>query len=93
MGRPPGFVRVCRVASVLWFPVLFAIALPVLFELAFHAPEPHRVPIGVVGTTSQTKVLGQRLHAISTGGFEVEQLPSRAAAISAVRDRHVAAAT
>jgi hypothetical protein len=81
-----------RIASVMWFPFLFAIALPVIFELAFHAPQPHRVPIAVVGSTSQVEVLGERLHAVSSGGFTVEQLPTKAAAIVAVRDRYVAAA-
>jgi hypothetical protein len=76
----------------MWFPLLFAIGLPVIFELAFHAPQPHKVPIAVVASTSQVEVISRELHAVSSGGFDVEQLPSRAAAITAVRDRHVAAA-
>jgi hypothetical protein len=76
----------------MWFPVLFAITLPVIFELAFHAPQPHEVPIAVVGSTRQVEVISKQLHAVSSGGFAVEQLPSLAAAIAEVRNRQVTAA-
>jgi hypothetical protein len=41
-----------RIASILWFPIFFAIALPVTFEVAYHQPQPHNVPIAVVGPAS-----------------------------------------
>jgi hypothetical protein len=81
-----------RIASIMWFPFLFAIALPLIFELAFHAPQPHRIPIAVVGSNSQVEVISQQLHAISSGGFETEHFPTNAVAVAAVRDRKVAAA-
>jgi hypothetical protein len=79
-------------ALVLWFPFVFAIALPVVYELAYHAPQPHRVPIAVVASSPQVTSLNQQLHAVSSDGFKVEQLPTEATAISRVRDRQVAAA-
>lgn len=81
-----------HVASVLWFPVLFAIALPFVFLLAFHAPQPHQVPIAVVGTAKQVQVVSGQLHAVNSGGFNVQQLPSRLSAKAAVGNRDVAAA-
>jgi hypothetical protein len=81
-----------HIASILWFPFLFAIALPLIFELAFHAPQPHRVPIAVIGTARQVESMSKELHAVNSGGFRVERARSEAAAESAVRDRDVAAA-
>jgi ABC-2 family transporter protein len=79
-------------ASVLWFPVLFAIALPFVFLLAFHAPQPHQVPIAVVGRSGQVQAVSRELHAVNSGGFNVRHLPSRSSAMAAVRNRDVAAA-
>jgi hypothetical protein len=81
-----------QIASILWFPFLFAIALPLIFELAFHSPQPHQVPIAVVGSVRQVETLSKELHAVNAGGFRVEQVRSRTAAVSAVSDRDVAAA-
>ncbi len=76
----------------MWFPFLFAIALPLIFEVAFHAPQPHQVPIAVVGSTRQVESVVRELHDIRSGGFDVEQARSQAEAITSVRDRQVAAA-
>src|SRR6202043_3129964 len=81
-----------RIGSIMWFPFLFAIALPLIFEVAFHAPQPHQVPIAVVGSTRQVESVVRELDDIRSGGFEVGQARSQAEAVAAVRDRHVAAA-
>ena len=81
-----------RIASVLWFPVFFAIALPVAMQVAFHQPQPHNVPIAVVGPASQVRLITGELHVVDAGGFDVRPLPSAAAATAAVRARQVAAA-
>jgi hypothetical protein len=81
-----------RIASILWFPIFFAIALPVTFEAAYHQPQPHNVPIAVVGQASQVHLVTDELRGIDAGGFAVRQWPSAAAATAAVRDREVAAA-
>jgi hypothetical protein len=92
MSNPASLLTGRRTASVLWFPVLFAIALPVIFELAFHSPQPHEVPIAVVGSPRQVEFVVNELRAVSSGGFDVEHMPSRAAASAAVRNRQVTAA-
>jgi hypothetical protein len=79
-----------RIPSIMWFPVLFAVALPVIFQLAFHAPDPHEVPIGVVGSASQVQFVRQQLTDISSAGFRVQRLTNHAA-LSEVRGREVAA--
>ena len=35
--------------SILWFPALLAILLPVALQVVFHHPTPHELPIDVVG--------------------------------------------
>lgn len=91
MSTPPPPTR-RRIISILWFPVFFAIALPLAFEIALHQPQPHSLPIAVVGSASQVSQTAGELHGVSAGGFTVTRLPSAAAATAAVRDRQVAAA-
>jgi hypothetical protein len=78
--------------SVLWFPFVFAILLPVTFEVAFHQPTPHKVPIAVVGDTGQVRHEADLLQRIVPSGFVVRRSPSATAATAAVRHRRVAAA-
>jgi len=89
-AQPPMPPR--RIASILWFRIFFAIALPVTFEAAYHQPQPHNVPIAVVGQASQVRLVTDELRGIDAGEFAVRQWPSEAAATAAVRDREVAAA-
>jgi hypothetical protein len=58
---------------------------------AFHQPQPHHVPIAVVGDASQVRLMTDELHGVDADGFAVRPLPSAAAATAAVRDRQVAA--
>ena len=81
-----------RIASILWFPVFFAIVLPLTFEAAFHQPTPHNMPIAVVGSRNQVRLVTGELDRVRLGGFDVRQSPSAAAATTAVRDRTAAAA-
>jgi hypothetical protein len=81
-----------RVASILWFPIFFAIVLPITFEVAFHDPRPHNVAIAAVGNPSQVSLLSDDLHRVSPNGFDVRTLHSPAAAAAAVRSRKVVAA-
>jgi hypothetical protein len=87
---PPATWR--RIVSILWFPLFFAIALPVTFEAVYHQPQPHNVPIAVVGTARQVSLTTGELHHVDPGGFDVRPLPSAAAAAAAVRGRRAAAA-
>jgi hypothetical protein len=92
MSASPPHLPWQRVASILWFPVFFAVALPLTFEVVYHQPRPRHVSIAVVGGTSRVRLVANELNHISPGGFEVRRLASPAAASDAVRDRKVAAA-
>jgi hypothetical protein len=81
-----------KAASILWFPVFFAIVLPIAFEVVYHQPEPHHIPIAVVANAKQVRLVTNALHRVDAGGFEVRRLPSTAAATKAVADRRDAAA-
>lgn len=92
MNTSTPLVSVRHIAWVLWFPILFALALPFVWEITFHAPQPHEVPITVVGSTRQVEAIRAELHAVKPGGFDVEQYRSVTAAADAVRSRQLAAA-
>ncbi len=81
-----------RVASILWFPVFFTIALPLAFEVNYHQPTPHREQVAVVGSAIQVRLMTDEFRGIDERGFVVHRLPSAAAATAAVRDRNLAAA-
>ncbi len=63
-----------------------------VYLAAFHAPKPHRLPVGIVGTAQQAEQLRSGLDAHSAGGFAVTAYPDRAAAASAVEHRTAYAA-
>jgi hypothetical protein len=81
-----------RSATILWFPVLFAIAVPIVFTVAFHQPKPHDVPIALVGGPGEVERLTGELERVSPGGFDVHARDSAAVAAAAVRERTVDAA-
>jgi hypothetical protein len=80
-----------RIASILWFPVFFAIALPITFEAVYHDPKPRHVPIAVVGTANQVQRLEGALRHGDPGGCDVRPIAPAAAAAAAVTERKVAA--
>jgi hypothetical protein len=92
MSDPQPHTSWRSVGSILWFPLFFAIVLPVTFQVAFHQPTPHKMPVAVVGSRAQVGLVASELDRIRTGGFEVRRSPSVAAASARVRDRKVAAA-
>jgi hypothetical protein len=81
-----------KVLSIVWFPIFFAIALPVGWQVAYKAGQPHNIAIAAVGNTSQVRVLRGELHRVNAHGFEVRAVGSTATATAAVRDRRVDAA-
>src|ERR1700739_1040586 len=85
-------VKWSKDASILWFPVFFAIALPFCFLIGLHRPLPHNEQIGFVGSAKQDSTITDALHDLQAGRFHVPQVPAAAAAIAAVRNRRAAAA-
>ncbi|MDI3409193.1 ABC-2 transporter permease [Streptomyces cavernicola] len=59
---------------------------------AFASPEPHQMPVAVVGAGPEAKVLAQTLHDKAGDGLDVRTVPSRAAAVDALNSRTVSGA-
>jgi hypothetical protein len=78
------------VGLMLWLPVSVVILFSLCYIGALHAPAPHDVPIGVVGTSTNDEQLASDLQASSKGALRVSTLPAANAA--AVRSGKLAAA-
>ncbi len=77
-------------------PVLVVLAIGSIFVsvylAAFHAPQPHRLPVAVVGSAQSVQRVGSALESAQPGGFDVRGYPDPAAARAAVDHRVVYAA-
>lgn len=91
MGAPQPAMTWRRALSILWFPIFFAVVLPVTFEVSYEQQTPHKVAIAAVGSASQVGLLTDELHRVANG-FVVREVASAAIATAAVRDRKVDAA-
>jgi hypothetical protein len=71
--------------------VLAAVAAQALLVLAFvvpgHKPEPHDVPVAVVGPQEAAAAVQQRADEVRPGGFEITAVPDPPAAEQAILDR------
>nr|WP_245769371.1 hypothetical protein [Streptomyces indicus] len=59
---------------------------------AFAHPEPHLLPVAVVGSGAEVRVLAQELHDRTGDALDVRTLPDRAAAEQALKTRDIAGA-
>ncbi|WP_138760728.1 ABC transporter permease [Modestobacter altitudinis] len=71
---------------------LIGLAFVVVFLDAFHAPVPHGLPVGVVGSAAQVDQVRTALDRAAPGDLAVSRLTDEAAARSAVLQRDVYAA-
>ena len=81
-----------RAVSILWFPIFFAVVLPVAFEVSYEQQTPHRIAVAAVGNANKIGQLSAELHRAGKNGFEIRRVDSVSTATAAVRDRKVAAA-
>jgi hypothetical protein len=72
-------------------PLFLSVGMALAYLGAFHAPAPHELPVGVVGTDARTAVAAQTITDESDGALVAHVVPSAAAARAAVRDRTLAA--
>lgn len=63
-----------------------------VFLAAFHAPQPHHLPVAVVGTGAEADRIADGLERGMPGGFEVRGYPDEDSARQAVQERTVYAA-
>ena len=68
---------------------VIGLAFVIVFLDAFHAPVPHDLPVGVVGSAAQVDQVRAELDQAAPGQFAVERLADEAAARSAVLHRDV----
>ncbi|HEY2651080.1 MAG TPA: hypothetical protein VGI50_04095 [Solirubrobacteraceae bacterium] len=81
-----------RAVSILWFPIFFAVVLPVAFQVSYEQQTPHRMEIAAVGNANRIGLLSAQLHRVSANGFEIRRLDSLSTATAEVRERKVDAA-
>src|SRR5947209_7354931 len=87
-GSPVGaFLRAVLVPPAV--ATLVGLAFVVVFLDAFHRPQPHDLPVAVVGTQQQAAQLSGALEQQAPGHFRVRALPDEAAARRAVLHREV----
>jgi hypothetical protein len=72
-------------------PLFLSVGMALAYLGAFHAPTPHALPVGVVGTGAPTSVEAQTITDRSNGALVAHVVPSVADARAAVRDRTLTA--
>lgn len=80
-----------KLASALWFPMFFIVGFMLCYLLPFHAPQPHDVPVTVVGQQAAVQFETQVGQAMP-GGFDVTAVPDEQAARDSITDRDAVAA-
>jgi len=78
--------------GALALPALLVIGLTLCYISAWQAPVPHGVPVAVAGPTAQTAPLRAGLARVVGPAFDVQAVPTPAAAAREVRDQDLSGA-
>ncbi|MGV9428582.1 hypothetical protein ACWDO7_30385 [Streptomyces sp. NPDC003656] len=81
-----------HVLTHLLTPLLMCIGMGLAYMGAFVTPEPHHMPVAVVGTGPRTAVFAQTVKDTAGDKLDVRTVPDRAAAVSLLKSRHVTGA-
>ncbi|MFJ4005878.1 hypothetical protein ACIPWL_20850 [Streptomyces sp. NPDC090023] len=73
-------------------PLLMCIGMGLAYMGAFVTPEPHHMPVAVVGAGPEAKVFAQTVKDTAGDKLDVRTVTSRADAVELVKDRHVTGA-
>lgn len=73
-------------------PLLMCLGMGLAYMGAFVTPEPHQMPVAVVGAGPQADVLAQHVKDEAGDALDVRTLPSRAQAVDDLRTMDVSAA-
>ncbi|MHA6763896.1 ABC transporter permease [Streptacidiphilus sp. PAMC 29251] len=94
-AAPPRSTAAAGAKGVL-LPALVVLVIGSIFVsvylAAFHAPQPHKLPVAVVGTSQTLGEVRSELNAAQPGGFDVRAYPDAAQARDALEHRTVYAA-
>jgi hypothetical protein len=75
--------------SHLIMPLLMCVGMGFAYLGAFHSPEPHELKVAVVGSGPQAQVLAQTLKDKAGDALDVQTIPSRDAAVNALRHQDI----
>ncbi|MFE0101926.1 hypothetical protein [Streptomyces sp. NPDC059009] len=73
-------------------PLLMCLGMGLAYMGAFVTPEPHELPIAVVGSGQQTQVLAQTVKDQAGDALDVRTVGSRAAAVDALKSQSISGA-
>ncbi|MFG2602382.1 hypothetical protein ACGFT2_02275 [Streptomyces sp. NPDC048514] len=73
-------------------PLLMCLGMGLAYMGAFVAPEPHHLPVAVVGTTPQAKVFAQTVKDTAGDRLDVRTVADRSHAVELLRSRDVTGA-
>lgn len=73
-------------------PLLMCIGMGLAYMGAFVAPEPHHLPVAVVGSGPQVKVFAQTVKDTAGDKLDVRTVPTRSAAVDLLNSRDITGA-
>ncbi|MFG2788209.1 hypothetical protein [Streptomyces sp. NPDC048419] len=73
-------------------PLLMCIGMGLAYMGAFVAPEPHHLPVAVVGSGPQAKVFAQTVKDTAGDKLDVRTVPTRSAAVDLLNSRDITGA-
>ncbi|MFD7662486.1 ABC transporter permease [Streptomyces sp. NPDC059788] len=87
--RPDHRADLRHVLTHLVTPLLMCIGMGLAYLGAFAHPEPHHLPVAVVGSGSQAQVLAQSMNDKAHGGLDVRTVGSRAEAVDQLKHQDI----
>ncbi|GCD36397.1 membrane protein [Streptomyces chrestomyceticus JCM 4735] len=87
--RPDHRADLRHVLTHLVTPLLMCIGMGLAYLGAFAHPEPHHLPVAVVGSGSQAQVLAQSISDKAHGGLDVRTVGSRAEAVDQLKHQEI----
>ncbi|KOT91011.1 membrane protein [Streptomyces rimosus subsp. pseudoverticillatus] len=87
--RPDHRADLRHVLTHLITPLLMCIGMGLAYLGAFAHPEPHHLPVAVVGSGPQTQVLAQSMNDKAHGGLDVRTVGSRAEAVDQLKHQDI----
>ncbi|MEV5593376.1 ABC transporter permease [Streptomyces sp. NPDC052496] len=87
--RPDHRADLRHVLTHLITPLLMCVGMGLAYLGAFAHPEPHHLPVAVVGSGSQTQVLAQTISDKAHGGLDVRTVGSRAEAEDQLKHQEI----
>ncbi|MFD1271397.1 hypothetical protein ACFQ51_03755 [Streptomyces kaempferi] len=73
-------------------PLLMCLGMGLAYMGAFVTPEPHHLPVAVVGSGAETKVFAQTVKDAAGGKLDVRTVATRAEAVGLLRSRDITGA-